>query len=96
MTTVRWKLFATLAEVTDESELSLELPGENPTVSDALTALVEAHPALRSHVLTEDDELHAHIKLLYEGQDVFADATGWETTVGDGDELALFPPVTGG
>ncbi len=96
MTTVRWKLFATLAEATDESELSVELTETEPTVSDALTALVERYPALRSQVFEEENELHPHIKLFYEGEDVFTAAAGWETTVSDGDELALFPPVTGG
>lgn len=88
-----WKLFATLAETAGEDRVPVE-GGE--TVGDALDALLTAHPDLESEVLDDDGELQDHVRLLHEGTDPFSAGDGLATPVEAGDELALFPPVSGG
>jgi len=105
---MRWRLFATLAEAAGDTEVavSVETPeGEQPTVRDALAALLEAHPALAPEVLADADEewtdggalaLAEHVRLLHEGEDPRVSGDGLDTPVAPEDELALFPPVSGG
>jgi molybdopterin synthase sulfur carrier subunit len=87
---MQWKLFADLAEAAGERTVEVETD-EDATVGDALTALLEAKPALRERALDEDGELREHVNLLKNGENVEPEA-GVEA----GDELALFPPVSGG
>ncbi|SFR93208.1 ubiquitin-like small archaeal modifier protein (SAMP) [Halomicrobium zhouii] len=92
---MEWTLFATLAETAGDSEVAVDV--DTPaTVGDALDALVAAHPGLETEVLDDDGTVQDHIRLLHEGRDPFVEADGLETTVESGDELALFPPVSGG
>ncbi|WP_254767098.1 ubiquitin-like small modifier protein 1 [Salinilacihabitans rarus] len=91
---MEWKLFADLAERAGDRRVSVDAgPGE--TVGDALEALLADRPALRERVLDEDGDLRSEINVLRNGGDVRADG-GLETELEDGDELALFPPVSGG
>ena len=92
---MEWTLFATLAETAGDSEITVDVDAP-ATVGDALDALLEAHPALADDVLDEDGSVGDHVRLLHEGRDPFVEADGLETTVEAGDELALFPPVSGG
>ena len=90
---MEWKLFADLAEIAGGRAVEVEAsPGE--TVGDALDALLDAHPDLRDRVL-DDGAVADHINVLRNGQSV-RDDDGLETTLEAGDELALFPPVSGG
>ena len=92
---MRWRLFATLAEAAGDTEVAVDVEPE-ATVGDAFDALLDAQPDLESEVLDEDGDLYDHVRLLHEGRDPFAEADGFDTPVDDGDELALFPPVSGG
>lgn len=91
---MHWKLFANLAETTGEREIAVDAePGD--TLRMSFNGLLDSYPALRDDLLTEDGELQEHIRLLRNGSDPFA-ADGFDTVLEDGDELALFPPVSGG
>jgi molybdopterin synthase sulfur carrier subunit len=90
-----WKLFADLAEAAGDRHVTVDVdPGA--TVGDAFDALVAAHPALGDRVLDDDGDLREHINVLRNGQNVFSQEDGWATELEAGDELALFPPVSGG
>jgi molybdopterin synthase sulfur carrier subunit len=90
---MEWKLFADLSEIAGGRTVEVEAsPGD--TVGDALDALLDAHPALRDRVL-EDGSVADHINVLRNGRNVRQDE-GLETTLEPDDELALFPPVSGG
>ncbi|MFO7834607.1 MAG: ubiquitin-like small modifier protein 1 [Halohasta sp.] len=91
---MHWKLFADLAEVAGDDEVAVDLAAAEPTVDDALGALIEARPALESRVYTDDGGIEPHLNLLKNGEQI-GDA-GLSTPVAEGDELALFPPVSGG
>ena len=90
---MKWKLFADLAEVTGERHV--EVDEEADTVGEALDALLDANPALRERVLDESGDLADHVNLLRNGENVAASG-GLETPISPEDELALFPPVSGG
>jgi molybdopterin synthase sulfur carrier subunit len=92
---MHWKLFADLAEVAGDDEVAVDLAAAEPTVADALSALIEARPALEARIYTNDGELESHLNLLRNGVNV-RDDEGLSTPVDEGDELALFPPVSGG
>lgn len=91
---MEWRLFADLAEIAGERRVPVESDGVE-TVGDALVALLETHPALRDRVLDDDGDLADHVNVLVNGEGV-AIGDGLETAVEPGDELALFPPVSGG
>jgi len=91
---MEWKLFADLAEVAGEDALPVEDGAE--TVGEALDALLADRPALASRVRDDDGTVSDHVNVLKDGVDVTAAEDGLGTPVEDGDELALFPPVSGG
>jgi molybdopterin synthase sulfur carrier subunit len=90
---MEWKLFADLAETAGEKRVVVD-PETAATVDEALETLFETHPELRDRVLA-DGELVDHVNLLVNGEDV-STSDGLETDVEPEDELALFPPVSGG
>ena len=91
---MQWKLFADLAEVAEGRTVEVDAaPGD--TVGDALDALLADRPALRDRVLDDDGDLRDHVNCLRNGDDV-ARQDGLATELDAGDELALFPPVSGG
>ncbi|SEO25092.1 molybdopterin synthase sulfur carrier subunit [Halogranum amylolyticum] len=91
---MEWKLFADLAELAGDRHVSVAVD-DDATVGDALDSLLAAHPALADRVLDDDGDLRDHINVLRNGENVFSE-DGLATTLETGDELALFPPVSGG
>jgi molybdopterin converting factor subunit 1 len=79
---VNARLFARLREQAGVESESVELPAGS-TVADVYEALRRKHPAL------EPDRAAVRAALNQE----FAD---WSAAVGDGDEVAFIPPVSGG
>ena len=92
---MEWRLFATLSEAAGEERVTLDI-GDEATLREAFDALLEAHPALASELLDDEEALYDHVRLLVDGADPFAQAEGWETLVDSETEIALFPPVSGG
>ena len=91
---MEWKLFADLAERAGDKRVPVDAePGD--TVGDALDALLDDHPALRDRVM-DGEEVADDINLLRNGSNVFVREDGLDTALEAGDELALFPPVSGG
>lgn len=92
---MQWKLFANLAETAGQKEIEVDVdPGA--TFGDAFDALLDAYPELREDLLNEDGEIRDHIRVLRNGDNPFVEDEGHDTVLEDGDELALFPPVSGG
>ncbi|AGB33114.1 MoaD family protein [Natrinema pellirubrum DSM 15624] len=89
-----WKLFADLAERAGDKHVTVEA-GAGDTVGDAFEELLEEAPALEGRVL-EDGELRSQINVLRNGTNVLVEEEGLATVLEAGDELALFPPVSGG
>lgn len=76
-------LFATLKDIAGRNNLRVELPEEDATVDDVRRALIALHPAI-------DANIHAAIAAVNKEYAFAGDA------VHDGDEVAFFPPVSGG
>jgi molybdopterin converting factor subunit 1 len=79
---IRVRLFATQRELAGTREVGLDL-ADGATVADAWDALVTQHPALAPG--------RDFVRFARNG--AYADAT---TTVAEGDEIAMIPPVSGG
>jgi molybdopterin synthase catalytic subunit len=79
---VRVRLFAVQRELAGTREVPLELP-DGADVEAAWSALVERHPVLAPG--------RASVRFARNGD--YADPT---TTLADGDEVAMIPPVSGG
>lgn len=86
MTKVRVRLFADIREKAGESEVEAE--GE--TVGEVIESLIERYPSLEGRLLS-DGEPRRHLNLTADGEPVEPDAS----TEGI-EEVAVFPPVSGG
>jgi sulfur-carrier protein len=84
------RLFANLREIVGQPQLSLEVS----TIRELLTALRSEHPALQP-LLCEDGEVRPYITILVNGENI-RDVEALATILSDGDEVAIFPPVSGG
>ena len=68
---------------------------EGATVSEVLHRLSEAYPGLRERVVADNGEIHRFVNVYLNDEDIrFID--GLETSVKDGDTLAILPAVAGG
>ncbi len=76
-------LFASLRDLVGRSEVELDLAGEGTTVRDIFNRLEVQFPGLKRY---------ESILLIAVNQEY----TGWEQSVTAGDEIAFFPPVSGG
>lgn len=92
---LEWKLFADLKERAGEGRVTVEVDA-GATVEEALFALVERRPALEERVFDADGAVRDHVNVLKNGTSVETSGDGLGQSVEVGDELALFPPVSGG
>lgn len=90
---MHWKLFADLRERADADEVDV---GDADTVGEALDALLDDEDILRERVLDDDGSVVEDVNVLLNGANVFETGDGLEEAVHEDDELALFPPVSGG
>jgi molybdopterin synthase sulfur carrier subunit len=92
---MEWRLFANLAEAAGTKHVTVDA-GPGDTFGDAFEQLLEAHPDLEPEVLDEDGGLHDHVRVLRNNENPFVTGDGFDTELEEGDELAMFPPVSGG
>ncbi|OIB57699.1 ubiquitin-like small modifier protein 1 [Natrialba sp. SSL1] len=90
-----WKLFADLAERAGDKQVTVDASAGD-TVDDALSELTADRPAVGDRVLTDDGDLRSQINVMRNGTNVLVEEEGLDTVLEEGDELALFPPVSGG
>lgn len=80
---VKILLFATLKDIAGQNRLTLDVPGDSATLADVRAALIARYPAIEANLNTAIAAV----------QEEYAFP---EDSVSDGDEVAFFPPVSGG
>ena len=90
MAHIKVRLFANLREIVGERELFLD----STTVSGVLDLLTSIKPELRD-VLFEEGALRPYITVLLNGRNI-NEIDGMMSALSEGDEIAIFPPVSGG
>jgi molybdopterin synthase sulfur carrier subunit len=89
---IKVRLFATFRDLAGINEIDMDI-GEG-SVWDLLDRLCGSYPELKRGIFS-GEALSDHVIILKNGRNiVFLD--GLKTTISDGDELAIFPPVGGG
>jgi len=88
-------LYATFRMLAGVKTVEIDLPA-GATVRQAVEAIVTQLPVLRSHWLNEAGELHAHVHIFLNGEDVSTLPSGLDTALQRSDGLEFFPPVAGG
>lgn len=89
------KVFANLAETVGHREVDIPLDAD-ATVEEVLELLFERYPSLREDVVDDDGLPADHINFLVNGSTIERSQAGLDHPLTDDDELAIFPPVTGG
>jgi molybdopterin converting factor small subunit len=75
---------------------TVELPlDDGAAVSDALSALARAHPAVGRRVRDERGEIRRHVNV-FVGTDNIRDLDGQQTALADGSDLSILPAISGG
>ncbi len=90
MPKIRVKLFANLREYTRTKEIELE----GRTVNDILEILCERFPGLEDMIFKGND-VQPYINVFLNGRDILGSG-GLGTPLNSDDEIAIFPPVSGG
>jgi len=91
---VRVEIAFSFKHEVDPAGVTLELPA-GADVTAALRELSRRHPAVEPRLFGAAGEVHRHITLLVNGENV-AFKKGCLTILRDGDRLTLLPPVGGG
>ncbi len=68
---------------------------DGETVGEVFDSLVVQHPGLKDQLLTPDGELHRHLNVFLNDDDIRY-LGKLEAKVGQGDTLTLMPAVAGG
>lgn len=90
---MEWKLFADLADLAGGKTIEVDVE-RDATVGDALEKLLADRPALHDRVLNEEGAILEHVNVLRNGTAV--DDKKLDDRLEADDELALFPPMSGG
>ena len=89
---IRFRLFANFREAAKQKDIEVAVSGN--TISDAIKALLIRYPAMEP-MLYQEGKLKQYVNVLLNGQAVKGDQIA-SVKVKEGDEIALFPPVSGG
>lgn len=91
---VQVSLYFPFREELSENPIELEVPG-GAKASQVVEALVARFPSLRPRLYDGKGQIHRHISALVNGVSIQYQ-NGWATSVPEGAEVVLLPPVSGG
>ena len=87
--------YATLRPIVGQKTVDVDIP-DGAMISQLITTLVAAYPALRPELLDEKGDLHGHIHFFVNGRDVPYLERQLDTVLHPDDVISVFPPVGGG
>ena len=90
---VKIKAFANFREILGK-DLRVELK-EGSSIKDLLDSLCASHQRLKSDIFDESGKVREYVILMKNRKDVNS-LEGLKTTLSEGDEVAILPPVAGG
>jgi len=90
MPRIRVRLFANFREITKTNELEID----GTTVREILGILCKKFPGIEK-MLFKDKNLQPYVNVFLNGRNVL-ESGGLEIAIRPGDEVAIFPPVSGG
>jgi molybdopterin synthase sulfur carrier subunit len=91
---VSFHISGALRSFTGQRE-KIEIEGSPTTVGDAFDALCTRYPGLRDRVVTEEREIRQHVNV-FVGRENVRHTGGLATPVSAGDEISIFPAISGG
>lgn len=90
MPKIKIKLFANIREFTGTKELEVD----SGTVSDVLKKLDEKFPGFEKMIF-DGEKIRPYMNVFLNGKNIL-DIDGLKTELHTNDEIAIFPPVSGG
>ena len=90
MPKIKVRFFANFREFTKIGELEIE----GNTVRDVLEIICSKYPGLEN-ILFKDGNLQPYVNIFLDGGNVL-ESGGLDSSLKQGDEIAIFPPVSGG
>jgi molybdopterin synthase sulfur carrier subunit len=87
---IKVRLFANFREFTKTGELAIE----GNTVRDVLERICSKYPGLEN-ILFKDGNLQPYVNIFLNGGNII-ESGGLDSYLKQGDEVAIFPPVSGG
>ena len=90
---VHIRAFANFRDILGK-DLRVELE-DGSTVKELLDSLCVSHPRLKSAIFDESGKVREYVILMKNRKDVDS-IEGLKTTLSEGDEVAILPPVAGG
>lgn len=87
---IKVRLFANFREFTKTGELEIE----GNTIRDVLESICSKYPGLEN-ILFKDVDLQPYVNIFLNGENVIGSG-GLDSLLKHNDEIAIFPPVSGG
>ena len=88
------RFFGQFKQISIEREIEYEIE-DDISIGEFLIQVIKQFPKMKELLFDENDELHNWVSILKNGRNIKA-LEGSDTSINDGDILAIFPPVAGG
>jgi molybdopterin synthase sulfur carrier subunit len=88
------RFFGQFKQISIEREIEYEIE-KDISIDEFLIQVITQFPKMKELLFDENDQLHNWVSILKNGRNIKA-LEGIDTTLADGDILAIFPPVAGG